>query len=350
MKLIFLTRKVDFSDDRVSFVTDWLLEFASNLEQLIVICQEKGNIENLPDNIKILSLGKEKGYTKLYQTHLLKKYFLRNIRSVDGVFSHMAAQFSVIIGGWCRLFNKKLYQWYVHKSINSYLKTSRLYVNGYITANRASFHMKTKRPIHIFGHGINLNHFKNLTPKDQTLLNILSVGRISPTKNIDTLISAIEKFYQNYPKLRNKIFVNIVGGPGLPSQQEYYLELIKNVKDKGLNSIINFTGPLPQSEVFPYYDKSNLFIHLSGTGSVDKVVLEAMAAKNLVISSSEAFKDILPVQLHLEKNDPDLLAKKILEIYNLSPSDKEKLSQELKKEVINNHNLKNLVKKIINLY
>ena len=52
MKLLMYTRKIDSRDERVSFVTDWILELAKNLNKLIIICQETGDLSNLPDNIK----------------------------------------------------------------------------------------------------------------------------------------------------------------------------------------------------------------------------------------------------------------------------------------------------------
>jgi len=353
MKLLMLTRKIDNKDERVGFVTDWILELAKNLDLLIIICQEKGDISNIPDNIEIHSLGKEKNKSKFLQFVNCQLLIVKCLSRVDGVFSHMAAQFAVVTGLWCKLYNKKLVHWHVHRSVNKYLKLSRLFVNEYITANKESFRMKTRKKVNIFGHGINISKHKTQLTINKNANNkfiILSVGRISPSKNIDVIISAIEKIYLNEPELRDKILLQIIGGPGLRAQEKYYLELIKDVKEKGLNNIIDFVGPLPRSEVLPYYQNCDLFINLSDTGSVDKVVLEAMAFEKLVLTSNEAFKNMLPEQLFCLTNNADLLVEKIKKLYNLSKDEKIKLQKDLRQEVVDNHNLELLIAKIIKLY
>ncbi|MEA3398315.1 MAG: hypothetical protein U9R06_01065, partial [Patescibacteria group bacterium] len=64
MNLLIITQKVDKQDSNLGFFHDWLLEFAKNFEQIIVICLQKGDYA-LPDNVKIISLGKDRGVNKL---------------------------------------------------------------------------------------------------------------------------------------------------------------------------------------------------------------------------------------------------------------------------------------------
>lgn len=306
MNLLFFTRKVDNQDERVGFVTDWILEFAKNVNHLIVICQEKGEVGSLPENIDIYSLGKEKGNGKIKQIILSQWLFFKLIKKVDGVFAHMIQHYSILVGPWCKLFNKKLIQWYVHKSVNFWLKLASIFVDEFVSASTESFRMKTSKPVHIFGHGININKFQDTRNNFQSRSGrtnnqfsnsnfiILSVGRISPIKNYDLMIDVIQKIKLNIPEMRNKIQLQIIGGPGLKSQQSYYLDLIKKVKENNLNMVINFIGPLPQKKTLRYYAECDLFINLSDTGSTDKVVLEAMASGKLVLTSNQAFKNILP--------------------------------------------------------
>lgn len=114
--------------------------------------------------------------------------------------------------------------------------------------------------------------------------------------------------------------------------------------------MVDFIGPLAPAEVLPYYQNCDLFINLSATGSVDKVVLEAMASKKLVLSSNEAFKNIVPAELYLSDNNPEKLVAKIKAIINLPENTKAELQNALFQEVAQNHNLENLVKKIIKIY
>jgi len=56
---------------------------------------------------------------------------------------------------------------------------------------------------------------------------------------------------------------------------------------------------------------ADIFINLSDTGSIDKAVLEAMASGCLVLTSNEAFTNILKPQ-YLTQKDPARLAEKII--------------------------------------
>ncbi|MBU0750314.1 hypothetical protein KKH15_02235, partial [Patescibacteria group bacterium] len=59
MKLLVVTQIVDTSDPALGFFHEWLVEFAHNCSEVIVICLKRGEC-NLPKNVRVFSLGKEK--------------------------------------------------------------------------------------------------------------------------------------------------------------------------------------------------------------------------------------------------------------------------------------------------
>ena len=61
MKLLMITRKVDKDDAQMGFAFNWINKLSQKVDQLKVICLEKGNVEGLPGNVEIFSLGKENG-------------------------------------------------------------------------------------------------------------------------------------------------------------------------------------------------------------------------------------------------------------------------------------------------
>jgi glycosyltransferase involved in cell wall biosynthesis len=347
MKLLFFTRKIDKEDPKAGFVSDWVAKLANEVGFLYVLVWQKSKVDNLPKNVKLIELPNN----KVLRLWVLKFKLLKYIPKVDGVFTHMMPMYAVFVGFFTKIFRKKLIHWYMHKSVDWRLKVSNWFVDEYVSASEESFRMKTKKPINIFGHGININKFQFIDSEDKNeKFKILSVGRISPTKNIDSFIKIAEQIQLNNPELRDKFLIQIIGGPGLISQQKYYLDLIEEVKEKGLNGVVDFIGPLPQEEIFEYYKNCDLFINLSDTGSIDKVVLEAMASSKLVLTSNEAFEKILPSELFCESNDIEYLINKIKEIYSMPEEKKKELQKQLRYEVITNHNLDNLIKKIVKLY
>jgi len=61
MKLLIVTQKVDIQDDNLGFFHRWIEGFAEHYESIVVICLQKREF-NLPANVRVLSLGKEKNF------------------------------------------------------------------------------------------------------------------------------------------------------------------------------------------------------------------------------------------------------------------------------------------------
>ena len=53
------------------------------------------------------------------------------------------------------------------------------------------------------------------------------------------------------------------------------------------------------------YQSASLFLHASATGSIDKAVLEAMSTGLPIVSSSEAFRPLLPPEYFLSAATPE---------------------------------------------
>ncbi|MCH8889170.1 hypothetical protein IID26_01965, partial [Patescibacteria group bacterium] len=64
MKLLLVTQKVDIDDPILGFFHRWIEEFAKQCEKVTVITLFEGK-HNLPENVKVLSLGKESGAPRL---------------------------------------------------------------------------------------------------------------------------------------------------------------------------------------------------------------------------------------------------------------------------------------------
>jgi glycosyltransferase involved in cell wall biosynthesis len=349
MRLLMFTRKVDKEDSRANFVSDWLLTLAKNLDQLVVICQEKGDTAGLPKNIEIYSLGKEFGYSKIRQFFRAQKLLFKLIKKCDGVFAHQMPIYSVLAGPWCWLFHKKLIQWYTHKSIDWRLRLADIFVDAYVSASPESFRLKTKKPVHIFGHGININKFqpRALAATASANYKLLTIGRISPSKDYESMIKAV---YELKEQGVNNLSLTIIGAPAMADGFNYSQILQDMVTKMNLSAQVEFLGGLSQTEIIPHLQNADLFINLSDTGSLDKAVLEAMATGCLVLTSNTAFKSILPSELFTPKDNPGLLADKIKKLLDLDETKKVELKKKLRQEIIEHHNLGELAEKITALF
>lgn len=344
VKLLIITQKVDVNDDVLGFFHGWVEKLAEKAEEIYVIANFVGKL-NLPQNVKILSLGKEKGYSRCWRYFLFYKNLFSILPKIDGVFFHMCPEYVIAAGLLPKIFNKKTLLWYTHKSVNLKLRFAEKLVDRIFTASKESFRLPSKK-IEITGHGIDINKFKRQNEKGKiTIQNqkftIITAGRISPIKNLDVLIEVAEI-------LKGKNFefeIKIAGKPALKSDEAYFQKLENSIKEKGLGDKIIFLGSIPYAEIEKFYQSANLFINLSDTGSMDKAALEAMSCGVSVFTSNEAFKEILPEKYFTEKK-PEIIAEKIIKMENETRD----ISLRLRDYVIKNHNLDNLVEKIAKFY
>ncbi len=349
MKLLIVTQKVDINDDNLGFFHCWLEKFSEKLEKLYVICLWEGR-HNLPDNVQVYSLGKEKGYSKMRQFFLLQKFLFKILRDADGVFVHMCPIYAILSFPLAKLFRKKTLLWYLHKSVNWKLKLAGKLTDKILTASSESCRLKNRNKIEIVGHGIDIDKFQTTNYKLQTTnYKILCVGRISLIKDQETLIEAVDILI-NQKDIKN-LELKIIGSPLENYEKEYYKKIKNLVKDKNLENYVEFSGSIFHKEMPQYYQNNDVLINLCPTGGIDKVVLEAMACKMPVLLCNRAFekdlaeyKDILFFQ---EKNSQNL-AQKILGLKNLNNKIKIELGNYLRNQIVQNHDLDNLVKKIVN--
>jgi 1,2-diacylglycerol 3-alpha-glucosyltransferase len=135
--------------------------------------------------------------------------------------------------------------------------------------------------------------------QDETVL--ISVGRIAPEKNWDTLLRAFAKVFQEHPSIR---LVLIGDGPARQN-----LETLAS--DLGITERVTFTGALPFEEVPRYLKAADLFAFASITETQGLVTIEAMAAGLPVVAvDGPGTRDIVEhgKQGYLVENDPDALA------------------------------------------
>lgn len=284
MKLLILTQKVDKNDSNLGFFHKWLEEFAKNCEKLTVICLYKGEYD-LPENVKVLSLGKEKGVCRLKYLFNFYKYIFKYKKDYDNVFVHMNQIYMILGGAWWKMMKKRIALWYAHGGVSNSLKVAEKITNIIFTSTPSGFRLKSKK-IRIVGQGIDVNIFKSDKEKrDKNIFKIITVGRISPVKDYETLISAVEIVKNKI----NNLKVEIVGDACTEDDKKYLSGLKELVKTKSLEDVINFIGPLSNEQVVSYLQSANLFVNMSYTGSLDKAILEAMSCGCLVLTCNEAF-------------------------------------------------------------
>tara|TARA_B100000508_G_scaffold53235_1_gene41250 strand:- start:26710 stop:27732 length:1023 start_codon:yes stop_codon:yes gene_type:complete len=338
MKLLIITQVVDVNHPILGFFHRWIIEFAKHVEHLHVIALQVGE-HDLPENVTVHSLGKEEGVSKFEYVRRFYLYIWKHRNEYDHVFVHMN-QIYVLLGMfiWHGL-KKRVLLWYMHKSVTTSLKFAHAFVDGVVSASKESFRLKSKK-LHILGHGIDTELFAYKNKAESKTLKTLSVGRIAPVKQIEVLIAAVLNC--------KNCTLSAVGAPVTKVDKEYEEGLKKESDPR-----VSFLGAKTQEELPSLYQEANVFVNTSNTGSIDKVVLEAMSTGTLVVSTNEAFKDMfstLPYSAYVEEHNVLELTQALEEVAVMPSKEREFIGKQLREIVREQHALSNLVPRILEIY
>ena len=346
MKLLIVTQKVDQNDDVLGFFHEWIREFSKKWNKVIVIALKLGEY-NFPSNVKILSLGKEKGLSKLSWLLNFYKYIWRERNNYEAVFVHMNPRYIPI--GWpiWRIFGKIISFWYAHGHVPLMLRIADKLTDVAFASTPEGYRLKSRK-LKIVGQGIDVENFKNSQRlhDENKPFKIVSVGRISPSKDYKTLINAVAEFKKTG---MDNFLIEIAGQPATDADKSYLSNLQKKIVEKGLAERFKFIGPIPNKDLSIFLNTANLFVNMGHTGSLDKANLEAMACGLPVLTCNEAYENIFGEYKNLlmyQKKDFDELAKKIQHFITAPESEKQKIGEDLRLIVVKDHNLEGLINKI----
>lgn len=343
MKILVITQKIDLEDPVLGFFHTWVIKLASVFESVKVICLEKGK-SDLPPNVKVYSLGKESGKSNIKYIKNFFNLILGLCREYDSVFVHMNQEY-VLLGGFIwKLLRKKIYFWRNHARGSVLTRLAIALSDNVFCTSKDSYTAKFSKTI-IMPVGIDMELFqsvsqKNASNKKERLNNsILSLGRISPVKNIHLLVEAAKIL-----KDRGIPFVlNIVGDPVNPEDTKYKNRLI----DKSQGLPINFLPGVPNIKTPEIYKSHEIFINLTPSGSFDKTILEAAATGCVLVTCNRELSQYGDSgDSNIADLSPSTIANRLAYYLKVPNEIKDKLSKDLQRYVLENHSLNALIDKL----
>lgn len=274
MKLLIVTQAVDQNHSNLGFFIKWIDEFAKHCEEVTVIANEVGRY-SLPKNVTVYGLGKEYGSQRIKRYVKFLALVVWFTRSYDTVFCHMNPEYVIAGGWWWRFTGKHIAFWYMHKSVTDRLRIAERLAHSIFTASKESFRLPSTK-LHVVGHGIDTDLFRP-DPGVVRGTHALSVGRLTESKRHDRAIDiAHERGMELY-----------IAGEG-PEREN----LERYARQKGARVV--FLGGLTHSKLRDEYLRAALLIHTSETGSLDKVLLEALACGTPIHTEYEVYKTHTP--------------------------------------------------------
>lgn len=340
MKLLIVTQKIDKHDPVLGFFHRWVEEFAKHCESIIVVCLQKGEYD-LPDNVRVLSLGKEEGRSRLKYIVRFYKYIWRERKNYDAVFVHMNPEYVVLGGLFWRLWGKKVGLWYNHTYGNitafatAHIATVLFHTS--LHAYTAKFEKANQMPV-----GIDITRFTYLDNIQRHERTILYVGRMSLIKKVDVIIRAAHILHEK----GISFFLGLYGEPG-EKDGVYFKELRDDANALVNIGKVKFFGGIANVRLPAIYNQYFCSVNLTPPGNFDKTIFEAMAAGTLVLATNPSLKEMLGDLLFLEADTPEVLAERIESLWHIKERDVQLVRDRLRRYVVQEHSLHLLVKKVL---
>lgn len=339
MRLLILTQKIDKNDDVLGFFHNWLKVFSGKFEKIIAVCLQKGEVD-LPENVTVLSLGKEKNYSRFQTVKEFYKIVWQERKNYDAVFVHMNQEYVLLGGIFWRIMGKKVYMWRNHPANNVLTRIAVVFCSKTFCTSPASFIAKYEKNI-IMPVGIDTELFKRVDNERVSGL-VLSLGRISKIKNVYHIVDAVRRVKERGMKPR----LRVIGNPITQTDREYFAQVKEEVKNRKMEDFVEFVPGVPNRLVPKEISKAEIFVNMTLDGTLDKTIFEAMACEVIVIASYDALRGVLPDDNIARKENGDDLGIKIEKALTMPQDKKKELQEKMRKYVEEKQSLALLAEKL----
>jgi glycosyltransferase involved in cell wall biosynthesis len=340
--LLLFNLATDVDDPILGFTTDWIREFALHAARIDVVTMRRGRLA-VPANVRVYSLGKERGYSEARRGLRFYRILGRLLMSTryDGAFAHMATVFAVMAAPLLRSRRIPLTLWYAHTATPWTLRLAERAADRIVTASVGSFPIPSRKLI-VTGHGVNTARFEPGRVSREELVTLAIVGRIHPDKGLEVLFEAVQALVEQYGM--HDLNVRVIGPVYEQGDSSYQSTLCEQARRLGIEHRIVWAGVIHPTRMAAEYHRVDLVINVS-LGALDKSVLEAMSCGVPVITSNAATLDLVrsvDEQLVVPQRDPQALAAACHYVRRLRREERESLGRRLRAAVVEQHSLERL--------
>jgi glycosyltransferase involved in cell wall biosynthesis len=346
MRLLLITFELDESHGTLAWQVKVAKKLAERVDHLTIITSTVGRVEQFPDNVEIITIPRRPlgiprrlGGNWAFNKHV---FDLCRRRRIDGVFVHMAMEWVYILAPTFRLLNLPVVVWYAHGTVSLRLRAAIACADRVVTSTPEGCRVSSRKVMAI-GQGIDLDRFG--VSRNENRISVLYVGRISPRKRVDLIIDVAEHMHKSHEASPP---FEIVGPILTDVDMNYDHDLRDRIWRSGLDHAVSMVGFVPEERLPEFHAKSAVHLNLSQTGSMDKTVMEALASGRPVLTTNEAFFDILSAHpdLILRDDRPEAIAERIRHVrQHLSDYD----GDQLRALVADRHSLETYADRVLHV-
>jgi glycosyltransferase involved in cell wall biosynthesis len=339
-RVLMLAIRFDLNDWATAFIPQWVYRLSQNVQSIDVLALEVGTIGHLPSNVRVHSMGRDRGYGRAGLLRTFYSHAMRLVPACDVVFVHMIPRYALLVAPLAKLYRKPIVLWYTHRNASADLRRALPLVNRVVTAVDSSFPLPTNK-LKVLGHGIDTTFFSPETQSSPASpVEIVQVARLQAIKNQSKLIAAIEQLPDACA---------IIIGAVPTGEDTGYLQQLR-VQAQSLGERVVFTGGLSATDVRTYYRRATVAVNLSPPGLFDKAALESMACGVPTIVSNPAFDEVLGVDAAMMRIrypiDTDDLTHTVQQVLSLRERERLEMGQRLREQVEAQHSLDALLPRL----
>lgn len=349
MRILVFNLATDSGDPILGFAARWVRALAQRVEFAYVITMRAGWVE-FPENVRVYSVGKEKGYSEPRRALEFYRHLFRILRDdrVDVCFSHMVPVFTILAAPVLKVKGVPIVTWHAHPSLTWILKLAHHVSDRIVTSVATAYPYRGDKLV-VVGQGIDTDLFcPDGSPPEEPPM-ILCVGRLSPVKDHPTLIRAAALVRERWGKPFRLV---ILGGPAGPQDEPYARSLHRLVEKLNLQDVVSFHPSVPQSALPDWYRRCTVHVNLTPTGFGDKVAWEAMACGRPCLAANEGFQETMGEYaraLLFPYGDAEALAGRLVWLLGVPPKEMQRIGLYLRQRVVILHSLDGLAERLVRL-
>ena len=322
-RLVFLTQQVDPRHPTLGVTAAKIRALADRVDEVVVLADHV-TPGQLPANCRVRLFG-------------APNQVLRGVRFVAAlnqelsprpvaVLAHMVPLYAILAAPLTRPRHVPLLLWFTHWKVTRRLRLAERLATAVITVDRRSFPLDRPKVVAI-GHGIDMNAFACVEREPAERLRVVSLGRTSPAKGLETIARAAELAGADL-ELR---------GPSLTAEERAEAARLAALG-------IRVSPPLEHAEIPALLARSDVLVNNMREGALDKVVYEAAATCMPVLASNEGFADVLPAELRFRRDDADDLAARLRA---LAGADRNAIGHALRAKVEERHSVEHWADQVL---